>query len=350
MAFTTAERIAKSDKLSQQISGSANASPSEKFWYNEQVPYAEIVPLQKIWNDWFLLPGAATPTDADNAVLLNPTILEKRKVRLTLDAGSNQRSYQARMTYGDITSDFYENWIQPSLIRNNGDMSAGYIVRLFSGDPDTTGVELPTSYLSDVTGAPSWEWNYSMGLLLVSTDQSAAYYSDYFLSGLYVVGYRYIGPTGGGASSGGSLNQAYNYGGAGAGRSITVLPSKPVEFLASGKCSVFLDGYMSLNTIIDPTPIAGKGNLYSSNPGSGTSELFYMDNNGATTQITEDGYLATANSLTRVGLYAHPNDPHMNPGEGFLYAKPVSTGLELFFMDGKGRAIQITKDGKLAKR
>jgi hypothetical protein len=201
-----------------------------------------------------------------------------------------------------------------------------------------------------VNGVVSWEWNYASGLLLVSTDTRTDYYNLYISDGLYAVGYLYIGPTGGGASSGGTLNQSYNYGGAGAGRSITVLPNKPVEFLADSECAIYADGYLSLNSIADPTPRANKGNLYSSNPGSGTTELFYMDNNGAATQITEDGYLATANSLTRVGLYAHPNDPHMNPGEGFLYAKPVSTGLELFFMDGKGRAIQITKDGKLAKR
>ena len=349
MSFTIFEKIAKADKLSQQISGSANLSPGEKFWYNEQIPYSQVLPLNKLWNSYFLIPGAATPADADIAVSLNPTILEKRTLRLTLDVGSNQRSYQARMTFGDITSDFYENWIQPSLIRNNGDMSAGYIIRLYSGDPATTGVELLSSHLSGPLGEPSWEWNYSMGLLLISTDQSSAYYLEYFANGLYVTGYRYIGATGGGASSGGSLNQAYNYGGAGSGRSITVLSNKPVEFNASGNCGLAIDGYLTLNTIVDPTPRSNSGHLYSSNPGSGTSELFYMDNNGATTQITEDGYLATANSLTRVGLYAHPSDPHMNPGEGFLYAKPVSTGLELFFMDGNGRAIQITKDGKLAR-
>jgi hypothetical protein len=228
-------------------------------------------------------------------------------------------------------------------------MSAGYIVRLYNGDPSSGGTEISTTYLGGTFGEPSWEWNYSMGLLLISTDQSSAFYSYHSTNGLFVVGYRYIGATGGGASSGGSLDQAYNYGGAGSGRSITVLPKKPVEFNASGECSVYADGYFTLNTIAEPLPRANKGNLYSSNPGSGTSELFYMDNNGATTQITEDGYLATANSLTRVGLYAHPNDPHMNPGEGFLYAKPVSSGLELFFMDGNGRAIQITKNGKLAR-
>jgi hypothetical protein len=351
MAFSNTEKINSANKLSQQITGSADENPGIKHWYNEDHEYVPTISPSHIWNDFYTLPGAATPTEADTNVLLFPALIEKSKIRLTHNTTSNYRQFECRMVFGDRTSGMYENWLQPSLIKKDGSLSAGYIVRFYHGDPDLVGfVELPTSYLSSTDGSPSWEFNYSMGLLKVATSNSSTYENHFNDNGLFIVGYRYIGTTGGGgAGTGNTLNQSYNQGGPGAGRIITV-NSGPVEFLASGNCAIYADGYLSLNSIAEPTPRANKGNLYSSNPGSGTSELFYMDNNGATTQITEDGYLATANSLTRVGLYAHPNDPHMNPGEGFLYAKPVSTGLELFFMDGKGRAIQITKDGKLSKR
>jgi len=76
MPFTIFEKIAKADKLSQQISGSANLSPGEKFWYNEQIPYSQVLPLNKLWNSYFLIPGSATPADADIAVSLNPSCFQ----------------------------------------------------------------------------------------------------------------------------------------------------------------------------------------------------------------------------------------------------------------------------------
>lgn len=149
-------------------------------------------------------------------------------------------------------------------------------------------------------------------------------------------------------SGGGTLNQSYNFGGAGAGRIITV-NAGAVEMNAGGEESLSIDGYFGLKEIVEPNPLANKGLLYSQEA-DGKTELFYMDNAGDATQITSDGYLATANSLTRVGLYEHNYDPPGHAGEGFLYAKPVGDCLELFFMDSKGRAIQITKDGSLNLR
>jgi hypothetical protein len=194
MAFSTTEKVNNADKLAQQIIGTANAAPGAQFWYNEAFGWAPVTPPNKLWDAFNSIPGATNPTEADSAVTSNPTILEKRKVRLTLRLESNDRAYLARQTFGDNTSDTYENWIQPSLVQYQGGASNGYIVRLYHGDPDAAGVEITTTQHGGTDGSPAWLWNYSFGLLLVSTDQRSTFRSYYDTNGLWLVGYRYIGP------------------------------------------------------------------------------------------------------------------------------------------------------------
>jgi len=91
------------------------------------------------------------------------------------------------------------------------------------------------------------------------------------------------------AYSGNTLDQAYDEGGSGAGRSITV-DSGPVELNASGTNALTADGYISLSNISDPTLLINKGSIYVKDD-SGDSELFYMDDSGRSTQITKDGLL-----------------------------------------------------------
>ncbi|MBD3268464.1 hypothetical protein GF373_17490 [bacterium] len=191
MAYTNEEKINQAQKLSQQIIDGSNTSPGSKWWYNAQrawEPYSK-----PYWSEKDSIPGADTPAEADSAVSSNPTILEKKKIRLTLDITSNNRQYECRDTYGDITSDTIEDWIQPSLILNNGAASNGYIVRLYHGDPDSGGVEITTTYNSGSGGEPCWSFYYAPGIMLVSTDQSSNFKTFYDTNGLWVVGYRYIG-------------------------------------------------------------------------------------------------------------------------------------------------------------
>lgn len=193
MAFNSTEKINQSVKLAQQILDGANDSPGAKWWYNAQrawEPYA-----RPNWVEKDNIPGADNPTEADAAVVANPTILEKLTIRLTLDITSNNRQYECRDTYGDITSSTIEDWIQPSLIRKYGAASNGYIVRLYHGDPESGGVEISTTYNSGTGGEPCWWFAYAPGILLISTDQASTFKSFYDTNGLYVVGYRYIGLT-----------------------------------------------------------------------------------------------------------------------------------------------------------
>lgn len=201
MPFVNDEKINNSNKLSLQMSGTANLAPGPKWWYNEQQSWSPVIPPTKLWDGFTAIPGASDVAAADAAVVAFPSLLEKRAIRLTLDPTSNNRAYEARQTYGDRSTDFYENWIQPALIRNSGNMSVGYIIRLFNGDPGAGGTEIPTTQWSGAFGAPSWQFNYSTGIITVSTDQSANYAAIDAGAGLWIEGYRYIGSTGGGGVS-----------------------------------------------------------------------------------------------------------------------------------------------------
>jgi hypothetical protein len=136
------------------------------------------------------------------------------------------------------------------------------------------------------------------------------------------------------AFPGNTLDQAYDEGGAGAGRSITA-DSGPVEIDASGNMALELDGYISLAEISDPTNIANSGFLYTKD-NSGITELFYMDDAGTITQITADGYLDTFDSLIGVGLFEQTSNPAPAVDKGFLYTKDISGTTGLFYMDSAG--------------
>ena len=165
MSFSNEEKIIKSDKLSLQIT---DTDPNKK-WYNENFGWYPITPPDKIWLQFDQIPGAINQTEADNAVTNFPSILEKRKIRLTLDITSNNRAYLCRSIYNDNTSELLGNGILPSLVQINGALSSGYSVRFYHGDPDVDGVELSTTYHSGIGGEPSWEFNYATGFVKISS-------------------------------------------------------------------------------------------------------------------------------------------------------------------------------------
>ena len=189
-AFSSNEKLNIAYKLFYQIAGSANDAPGQQYWYNEQLAWSPILPLNKLWVNFYNIQSAVTSAQADANTLVN-TDIQKVKVRLTVISTSNNRGYLTK-----TGATILDNWIQPSLIRtSDGSSSNGYGVSLWNGDPDTTGVELDTTYHSDA-GDPSWTFNYSTGLVLISTSESTHYKSLSDLNGLYLVGYRYVGATG----------------------------------------------------------------------------------------------------------------------------------------------------------
>ncbi len=194
MPFSNTEKINAAGKLTLSITGTADEAPGSKFWYNEDQSWSPIVDPRGIWSSFDSIPGAANPVVAAANAVANPAIIQDRTMRLTLDLTSNNRAYFARETYNDHTSDMVTNWIQPSLIRIGGSASAGYIVRLYHGDPAGAGIEITTAYLATV-GDPTWSFSYSAGIIKISTDQSAAYRTFYDTNGLWIQGFRYIGVT-----------------------------------------------------------------------------------------------------------------------------------------------------------
>jgi hypothetical protein len=197
MSFSTTEKINNANKLALQLVGTANESPGLKEWYNEQYGFSFITKPTTIWNSFSSIPAATTYDEAVINAAANPTIIEQITCRLTLDITSNGRTYVARQTYGDHTSNQLENWILPSLIRDNGSPSNGYMVRLSAGSDLIN--ELTTGYLSDANGV-SWVFNFPSGILTVSTDTASNYLNLYNTVGIYVHGFRYIGSTGGASS------------------------------------------------------------------------------------------------------------------------------------------------------
>lgn len=191
MPFSNQEKINNADKLALQIAGTANDAPGEQFWDNESFAWTPVIPPARLWADFDNIPGAVTPIDADNAVLANPTFMEKRKVRLTLRIESNDRAYLARSVFNDNTSSLLDNGILPALFQINGGASNGYVARLYNGDPDAGGVEITTTQYG--AGKRAWDFNYAIGILKVSTDTSATFRSIYDGNGLWLVWYRYIG-------------------------------------------------------------------------------------------------------------------------------------------------------------
>lgn len=135
-------------------------------------------------------------------------------------------------------------------------------------------------------------------------------------------------------TEGNTLDQAYNQGGAGVGRTITI-DSGPVFLDASGSSALHLDGYLILQETGDPTALSDRGMIYAKDT-SGISELFYIDDSGTITQITSDGYLDTFNSLKGIGLFEQNSDPTFAPDKGFVYTKDVSGTTGLFYMDDAG--------------
>lgn len=148
-----------------------------------------------------------------------------------------------------------------------------------------------------------------------------------------------------GAISRNDLNGAYHQGGFGLGRFIYA-DFGPVVIDAYGNEALNLDGYIGMEDISDPNPIPDKGIVYVKQVG-GNHELHFMDQSGSITQVTDDGYLNTYNSLRGVGLFKQGTDPSTSPTKGFVYTKDDAGVIELFYRDDSGNVIQITRNGSL---
>lgn len=115
-----------------------------------------------------------------------------------------------------------------------------------------------------------------------------------------------------------------------------------------GGGSGLVDGYLPFpERVSDPNFIDNYGNLYTKQDDDyGTTELFYQDSLGNVTQITQDGYLATYNSLRGVRLLTGTNFI-ADPNSVVLFAKNVGGVTELFIKDDLQNEIQVTSEGSV---
>jgi hypothetical protein len=97
--------------------------------------------------------------------------------------------------------------------------------------------------------------------------------------------------------------------------------------------------------IFDPTPAADKCFIYAKDF-EGRTEMFFMDQGGAVTQITKDGYLNVKYDADVLGLPRQESDPGYSAGKGALYSKTINGIVELFYIDSNGITTQITNAGQ----
>jgi hypothetical protein len=116
-------------------------------------------------------------------------------VRLTPVPGTNNSTWVAYEIFNDASSKKLDNWIQPQYIpQTSGSPSIGYAVRVFDGNPNSGGVEIPTTAGttgSGVNKSVAWVWNYSNGLLFISSDFRSSITSGQ----IWIQGFRYVGQT-----------------------------------------------------------------------------------------------------------------------------------------------------------
>jgi hypothetical protein len=95
---------------------------------------------------------------------------------------------------------------------------------------------------------------------------------------------------------GNTLNGAYDQGGPGVGRTITADSGSVIVDANGNNEAMELDGYLRLDDIGAPStpgPLFQSGLLYAKKASEPEAiELYYMDDNGLETRITDDGYVA----------------------------------------------------------
>lgn len=205
MGFSNQEKIniANAALLASVLDANADA-----VWYEKVFPYQFNLPSEKVWTQLSNIPEARTVSDArGNSVVYGKVIKDysspDNALRMTEIPGSNQSTYALYESFNDLTSPIIDNWIQPQQVQQRtgieiGQPSFGYSIRLFNGDPSNGGSPISPTLGGSGSGANrtvSWFFNYSMGLLLLS--------SDFFdLTGInketfdpYIMGFRYVGKT-----------------------------------------------------------------------------------------------------------------------------------------------------------
>ena len=207
MAFSQNEISNFSFKFLNSVLGSGNRStaPNNLAWY-EEIAFADIIiDPRSIWSEIDNIPPAPNLSDAQQASIDNPTIIQDYSTSaIHLTPSPNSRLFFATTVYGDLSTRL-KNWIIPQIIPRvdsgfEGFPSIGYGVRFYQGDPNNGGTEITVTAEKEgaITG---WIMNYGAGAVLVAS----SFTSITDPTDLWITGFRYIGETGVGIGSGSGI-------------------------------------------------------------------------------------------------------------------------------------------------
>lgn len=186
-------------------------------------------------------------------------------------------------------------------------------------------------YLGEQSGDPGFEEDVGFVYTKDIGGYTELFYMDNYGSVAQITDDGYLN-----AST--SLDSAYDgRAGSGAGREI-IADSGAVIIDASGGHALGIDGYISLTEISDPINIADVGFVYAKDV-DGYTELFFMDNYGSTTQITDDGYLAGTSKSAQDNLDSTGTETNID-----LTYTPLSS-----LDTDSGRDLQVYRNGILMR-
>ena len=154
---------------------------TKKAGFAEAIPSPLIIANSSVWNEADSIP--ATPPGSDtNQVKVY--LAASSGHRMTVDSTvAGNRAFIAFSTYNDTSSTRLNNWIDTQF-------GAGYLIKVFKGDPNSGGVQLSAAGSGNADG---WFFDYSAGVLNFNdTNVPSGVQTD----NIYIVGYRYIGQTG----------------------------------------------------------------------------------------------------------------------------------------------------------
>lgn len=203
MAFIQEELRNYSLKGWQGVLGTGNRStaPDNSTYYEEAFANSLSIAGSSVLTSIDLVPPASNQTIADANVTANPTIIRgfgspaNPANAIHLTPTPNQKGYMCTSVHGDMSTRL-KNFIQPQMIQNGNFASTGYTARLYQGDPNAGGVEIPTT--TDQVGADvGWFFMYGAGAVIVSSTFSGITNPN----DVWLICYQYIGPTSASTSS-----------------------------------------------------------------------------------------------------------------------------------------------------
>ena len=154
---------------------------TKKAGFAEAIPSPLIIANSSVWNEADSIP--ATPPGSDtNQVKVYLAASSGHRMTVDSTVASN-RAFIAFSTYDDTSSTRLNNWIDTQF-------GAGYLIKVFKGDPNSGGVQLSAAGSGANDG---WFFDYSAGVLNFNDTNVPSGVTG---TNIYIVGYRYIGLTG----------------------------------------------------------------------------------------------------------------------------------------------------------